>query len=119
MRVARSFASGDVRIEEAPEPEPGPGEVVCDVIACGVCGSDVTDWYIAPRLPAVLGHEVVGTVRALGDGVSGAAPLARAWRSITTLRAASAAVAGAATRPCATSFARPASIPGDSRNVCE
>ncbi len=69
MRVARSFAAGDVRIEEAPDPEPGPGEVVCDVLACGVCGSDVTDWYIAPRLPAVLGHEVVGTVRAVGTGV--------------------------------------------------
>ncbi len=69
MRVARSFAPGDVRIEEAPEPEAGPGEVVCDVLACGVCGSDVTDWYIAPRLPAVLGHEVIGTVRALGEGI--------------------------------------------------
>jgi L-iditol 2-dehydrogenase len=70
MRVARSFAPGDVRIEQVPEPEPGPGEVVCDVVACGVCGSDVTDWYIAPRLPAVLGHEVVGTVRAVGPGVT-------------------------------------------------
>jgi len=77
MRVARSFAPGDVRIEEAPEPEPGPGEVVCDVVACGVCGSDVTDWYIAPRLPAVLGHEVVGTVRTLGEGVTAAAVGAR------------------------------------------
>jgi L-iditol 2-dehydrogenase len=68
MRVARSFAPGDVRIEEAPEPEAGPGEVVCDVLAVGVCGSDVTDWYIASRLPAVLGHEVIGTVRAVGSG---------------------------------------------------
>ncbi len=74
MRVARSFAAGDVRIEEAPDPEPGPGEVVCDVLACGVCGSDVTDWYIAARLPAVLGHEVVGAVRATGDGVSALIP---------------------------------------------
>jgi L-iditol 2-dehydrogenase len=77
MRVARSFAPGDVRIEEAPDPEPGPGEVVCDIVACGVCGSDVTDWYIAPRLPAVLGHEVVGTVRAVGPGVTAPAPGAR------------------------------------------
>jgi L-iditol 2-dehydrogenase len=77
MRVARSFAPGDVRIEHAPEPEPGPGEVVCDVLACGVCGSDVTDWYIAPRLPAVLGHEVVGMVRTLGAGVVAPAPGAR------------------------------------------
>ncbi len=74
MRVARSFAPGDVRIEEAPEPEPGPGEVVCDVVACGVCGSDVTDWYIASRLPAVLGHEVVGIVRAVGPGVTAPSP---------------------------------------------
>jgi L-iditol 2-dehydrogenase len=74
MRVARSFAPGDVRIEEAPEPEAGPGEVVCDVLACGVCGSDVTDWYIAPRLPAVLGHEVIGTVRSVGAGVTAPAP---------------------------------------------
>ena len=71
MKVARSFAPGDVRIEDVPEPEAGPGEVVCDVLACGVCGSDVTDWYIAARLPAVLGHEVIGTVRALGEGVEG------------------------------------------------
>jgi L-iditol 2-dehydrogenase len=74
MRVARSFAPGDVRIEEAQDPEPGPGEVVCDVLACGVCASDVTDWYIAPRLPAVLGHELVGTVRALGSGLDGPPP---------------------------------------------
>ena len=74
MRVARSFAPGDVRIEEAPEPEPGPGEVVCDVLACGVCGSDVTDWYIASRLPAVLGHEVIGAVRAVGAGAISTAP---------------------------------------------
>jgi L-iditol 2-dehydrogenase len=70
MRVARSFAAGDVRIEQAPDPEPGPGEVVCDVLACGVCASDVTDWYIAPRLPAVLGHELVGTITAVGVGAS-------------------------------------------------
>jgi L-iditol 2-dehydrogenase len=74
MRVARSFAPGDVRIEEMPDPEPGPGEVVCDVVACGVCASDVTDWYIAPRLPAVLGHELVGTIRAVGPGASAPGP---------------------------------------------
>ena len=37
--------------------------------ACGVCATDVTDWYVADRLPAVLGHEVVGTVRAVGERV--------------------------------------------------
>lgn len=68
MRVARSFAPGDVRLEVLEDPEPGPGEVVCEVLACGVCASDVTDWYIAPRLPAVLGHELTGVVRAVGPG---------------------------------------------------
>ena len=68
MRVARSFAPGDVRLEVLEDPEPGPGEVVCEILACGVCASDVTDWYIAPRLPAVLGHELTGVVRAVGPG---------------------------------------------------
>jgi L-iditol 2-dehydrogenase len=74
MRVARSFAADDVRIEEEPDPEPGAGEVVCDLIACGVCASDVTDWYVGPRLPAVLGHELVGTITAVGPGASAPAP---------------------------------------------
>jgi L-iditol 2-dehydrogenase len=74
MRVARSFASGDVRLEDDPDPEPGPGEVVCEVLACGVCASDVTDWYITPRLPAVLGHELTGIVRAVGQGATAPEP---------------------------------------------
>ena len=73
MRVARSFGADDVRIEELDDPEPGPGEVVCEVLACGVCASDVTDWYVAPKLPAVLGHEPTGVVRTLGDGVENVA----------------------------------------------
>jgi L-iditol 2-dehydrogenase len=73
MRVARSFGADDVRIEELDDPEPGPGEVVCEVLACGVCASDVTDWYVAPKLPAVLGHEPTGIVSTLGDGVENVA----------------------------------------------
>jgi L-iditol 2-dehydrogenase len=69
VRVARSIALGEVRVEEMDEPVAGPGEVVCDVLACGVCGSDVTDWYVAPKLPAVLGHEPVGVVTEVGEGV--------------------------------------------------
>ena len=73
MRVARSFGADDVRIEELDDPEPGPGEVVCEVLACGVCASDVTDWYVAPKLPAVLGHEPPGLVSTVGDGVENVA----------------------------------------------
>lgn len=69
MRVARSLSLTETRLEEIEDPVPGPGEVVCDVLACGVCGSDVTDWYVAPKLPAVLGHEPAGVVSAVGSGV--------------------------------------------------
>jgi L-iditol 2-dehydrogenase len=74
VKVARSVSLHEVRLEEAPDPEPGPGEVVCRVEACGVCGSDVTDWYVQRKLPAVLGHEPAGVVTALGSGVAGLAP---------------------------------------------
>jgi L-iditol 2-dehydrogenase len=71
MRVARSVALDDVRIEDVEDPTPGPGEVVCDVLACGVCASDVIDWYVQRKLPAVLGHEPTGVISAVGDGVGG------------------------------------------------
>jgi L-iditol 2-dehydrogenase len=73
MKVARSLSPREVAIEEAPEPRPGEGDVVCRMVACGVCASDVTDWYVERKLPAVLGHELVGEVEALGDGVTGVA----------------------------------------------
>ncbi|HVF77746.1 MAG TPA: alcohol dehydrogenase catalytic domain-containing protein [Solirubrobacteraceae bacterium] len=60
----------DVIVEELPDPVAGPGEVVCRVLACGVCGSDVSDAYVARKLPAVLGHEVVGQVLETGPGVT-------------------------------------------------
>ena len=69
MRVARSLALDRVEIEQLEDPVPGPGEVVCDVLACGVCASDVTDWYVERKLPTVLGHEPAGVVSAVGDGV--------------------------------------------------
>lgn len=71
MRVARSYAPDEVRIEHAEDPEPGPGEVVCEVLACGVCASDVLDWYVARKLPTVLGHELAGIVHAVGLGADG------------------------------------------------
>ncbi len=69
MRVARSLSLDRVEIEQVQDPVPGPGEVVCDVLACGVCASDVIDWYVQRKLPAVLGHEPAGVVSAVGDGV--------------------------------------------------
>jgi L-iditol 2-dehydrogenase len=74
VRVARSIGVREVRVEDDADPEPGVGEVVCRVLACGVCGSDVSDAWVAAKLPVVLGHELTGEVVALGDGVAGVAP---------------------------------------------
>ncbi|MEA2218599.1 MAG: L-iditol 2-dehydrogenase [Solirubrobacteraceae bacterium] len=73
MRIARSLSVREVVVEELPDPVAGPGEVVCRVLACGVCGSDVSESYVSRKLPAVLGHEVVGEVLSLGSGVSNVA----------------------------------------------
>jgi L-iditol 2-dehydrogenase len=70
LLAARSTTPHDVVIEELPDLVAGPGEVVCRVLACGVCGSDVSDAYVARKLPAVLGHEVVGQVVQTGPGVT-------------------------------------------------
>lgn len=57
---------------ERPLPAPGPGEVLVEITACGVCRTDlhVLDGEIAARYPIVPGHEIVGRVAALGDGVA-------------------------------------------------
>ena len=74
MRVARSVGVRDVRLDENPEPEAGLGEVVCRVLACGVCGSDVLDAWVARKVPPVLGHEIAAEVEQVGAGVGGVGP---------------------------------------------
>ncbi len=66
-------APGDLRIVERPIPEPGEGQVLIRVEACGICHTDqatVTGTYPGLNLPRVPGHEVVGRIEALGNGVS-------------------------------------------------
>ncbi len=62
MRVAVYYSNNDVRIENRERPEPGRGELLLRVRASGICGSDLMEWYRAPRAPLVLGHEVAGDV---------------------------------------------------------
>ena len=69
MRVAMYYNNSDVRVEEMPAPEIGPGELLVRIDASGICGSDVMEWYRVQRAPLVLGHEVAGTVAQVGDGV--------------------------------------------------
>jgi L-iditol 2-dehydrogenase len=73
MRVAVTVSLDETRIEERPDPECGPGDVVCRVLACATCGSDVQGWYVTRKLPAVLGHEPAGEVVAVGAEVDGVA----------------------------------------------
>jgi len=75
MLALRKLALGETRLElqEVPEPEPRPGHVVLAVAAAGICGTDVHirhDEYRSEP-PVTLGHEVAGTIAALGEGVSG------------------------------------------------
>lgn len=80
MRAARLHALPsadqplpDIRIDEVPVPEPGPGQVLVEVHACGICASDlhvVAGATPAGELPQVLGHEAAGDVAAVGEGVT-------------------------------------------------
>ncbi len=71
MRVAVYYSNRDVRLEELPAPVVGPGEILMKVMACGICGSDVLEWYRVKQAPRVLGHEATGVVVKLGEGVKG------------------------------------------------
>ncbi|MFB7052151.1 zinc-dependent alcohol dehydrogenase family protein [Streptomyces vinaceus] len=72
MKAAVISAPGVVTIETVDDPKPGPGEVVVQVAACGLCGTDlhILQGEFAPSLPIVPGHEFAGTVVAYGPGVS-------------------------------------------------
>ncbi|HEY7636291.1 MAG TPA: zinc-dependent alcohol dehydrogenase family protein [Gemmatimonadales bacterium] len=73
MRAMQLEAQGQsLRLRTLPDPRPGPGQLLLRVHACGICRTDlhVVDGDLPqPKLPLVLGHEIVGTVAARGDGV--------------------------------------------------
>ena len=72
MKAAVYRALNQVNIEEVPRPEPGPGEVLLRVQACGVCGTDLKKIaHGDPPPPRIFGHEVAGRVAAIGPGVDG------------------------------------------------
>jgi L-iditol 2-dehydrogenase len=70
MRAAVYWGKGDLRVQDVPLPETGPGEMLVAVEACGVCGTDIKKiqkgLLSAPR---IFGHEICGTVARLGEGV--------------------------------------------------
>jgi L-iditol 2-dehydrogenase len=71
MRAGVYRERGVVRVEQVPVPEVGDGEVLIKVAACGICGTDIKkiyQRYVEP--PQILGHELAGTVVAIGRGVT-------------------------------------------------
>jgi S-(hydroxymethyl)mycothiol dehydrogenase len=75
-----------VRVETVTVPDPGPGEALVRVKACGVCHTDLhyREGGISDDFPFLLGHEAAGTVEAVGEGVTGVSPgdyVVIAWRA--------------------------------------
>jgi L-iditol 2-dehydrogenase len=70
MRVAVYYNNSDIRLEERPVPPIGSGEILVRVIASGICGSDVMEWYRVKKAPLVLGHEIAGEIAAVGEDVT-------------------------------------------------
>lgn len=93
MRAQVFHGPGDLRFEEVPVPAPGPGELLLRVEAALTCGTDVKTLrrghpVMIPTVPTVFGHELAGTVAAVGAGVRG-------WREGDRLVAANSAPCGA------------------------
>lgn len=63
------YNNKDIRVEERAIPQIGRGELLVKVLACGICGSDVMEWYRIKKAPRVLGHEIAGEIVEVGEGV--------------------------------------------------
>lgn len=70
MLVAVYHNNRDIRIEKVPKPEIGPNEILLKVMASGICGTDVVEWYRLPKAPRVLGHEATGIIAEKGEKVT-------------------------------------------------
>jgi L-iditol 2-dehydrogenase len=70
MKVSVWYSNQDIRIEEVPKPKPGPKEILIKVMSCGICGSDIVEWYRLPRAPLVQGHEIGAEIVEIGKAVT-------------------------------------------------
>ena len=88
MKALVYHGNKDLRLEDIPEPQPGPGEVKLRIDHCGICATDIEEYQYGPNfiahgspnpitgrmLPLVTGHEITGTVAEVGGGVSNVGP---------------------------------------------
>jgi len=70
MRVAMYYNNRDVRLQELDIPRIGPGELLVQIFASSICGSDTMEWYRIKHAPLILGHEIAGRIAEVGDGVT-------------------------------------------------
>jgi (R,R)-butanediol dehydrogenase/meso-butanediol dehydrogenase/diacetyl reductase len=76
MKALRWYARKDLRYEDISEPSPGPGQVKVKVNLAGICGTDLKEYSNGPgmiatdKVPLVLGHEFVGKIAEVGEGVT-------------------------------------------------
>lgn len=86
MKAALWYGQRDIRVEEVPEPKPGPNQIVIKVKRCGICGTDLHDYAEFPtksipvdkphpltghKAPIIMGHELAGDISEIGEGVEG------------------------------------------------
>jgi len=74
MRAAVYYNNNDIRVEEFQIPAIGSGELLLKISMCGICGSDVMEWYRIKTAPKVLGHEAVGVISDLDETVDKVKP---------------------------------------------
>lgn len=79
MKAARLFGKNDLRIQDIPIPEIGPGEILLRTAVASICGTDIRMLkhghpFATEDKPLVIGHELAGTIESVGPGVSGYAP---------------------------------------------
>ena len=87
MRAAVYYDQQDIRVEDVAEPEVGPDDVLIDIAACGICGSDLHEYTDGPTAiptdphpvtgemaPTIIGHEFGGPVAAVGEHVNTVSP---------------------------------------------
>ncbi len=69
MKVGMYYNNRDVRVEEMPIPNIGDRDILIKVNVCGICGSDILEWYRIKKAPLVLGHELSGEVIQVGKDI--------------------------------------------------
>lgn len=69
MKVGMYYSNFDVRVEHMNKPKINAHEILVKSHLCGICGSDVLEWYRSKKAPIVLGHEMVGKIEQVGESV--------------------------------------------------